>query len=335
MPGMSTEQKALAYAKINLSLEVLGKREDGYHELVSVMQTVSLADRLQAAPARVVTFTCSEPQLQTTDNLVVRAATLLRDAYHINHGCSLHLLKRIPAAAGLGGGSSDAATALHLLVRIWNLDIDRATLSHFAAQIGSDVPFFLTGGTSLVEGRGERVTPLLDPPLRWYVLAKPQVGLSTAAVFRALPSSAYSDGAITRTLAGSISAAVLLSPPDVPGPPKGTTAPSLSADNARSAGLSMGARAQGDVSTTPVNHPSPFGRNSLQETAFLLCPEASSCFRELSALADREVILSGSGPTSIALVENSEHGNEVVAAMRSRGYWAYTASSVTRGESVL
>jgi 4-diphosphocytidyl-2-C-methyl-D-erythritol kinase len=191
---------APAYAKINLSLEVLGRRSDGYHDLASVLQTVSLHDDLHVSPAQSIAFSCSDPALNNPDNLVVRAAEMLRTEKVIEKGAAIYLTKRTPAAAGLGGGSSDAATTLLSLNRLWDAGTSVPGLSALAAKLGSDVPFFLTGGTALIEGRGERVTPLVDAPVRWFVLAKPLAGLSTAKVFGAVTAADYSDGSETKRL---------------------------------------------------------------------------------------------------------------------------------------
>ncbi|MDQ2742561.1 MAG: 4-(cytidine 5'-diphospho)-2-C-methyl-D-erythritol kinase [Chloroflexota bacterium] len=193
-----------AYAKINLSLQVLGKRADGFHDLVSIMQTVSLCDDLTFAPAEEVTFSCSQPELTGPSNLVVRAANLLRQVCGVSAGCSIHLEKHIPHAAGLGGGSSDAAATLRSLVKLWALTEPKDTLCRLAAQLGSDVPFFLQQGTALVEGRGERVTPLPDPPTCWYLLAKPPVQVPTAEIFARLQRAAWSDGSRTHALASHL-----------------------------------------------------------------------------------------------------------------------------------
>ena len=151
------------YAKINLTLEILGKRADGFHEVRTVMQTVGLADRLEVSAAADLSFTCSDPALATPDNLVYRAARLLQAEYAVRTGAALRLEKRIPVAAGLGGGSSDAAATIVALNRLWNLQLSLTEQRRLAARLGSDVPFILTGGTALATGRGERITPL--PPL--------------------------------------------------------------------------------------------------------------------------------------------------------------------------
>lgn len=193
-----------AHAKVNLSLEVTGRRPDGYHDLVSVMQTVDLADDIDISPAAGVQFTCSDPSLANDENLVPRAALLLRDTVSPGAGCALHLEKHVPYAAGLGGGSSDAAATLRALNIFWGLGLSGETLAELGLRLGSDVPFCLLGGTALVSGRGEHVMPLPEPEPAWMVLAKPPIAVSTGTIFSALPCNTWADGAATRALAGQI-----------------------------------------------------------------------------------------------------------------------------------
>ena len=187
----------LCYAKINLTLEILGKRADGYHEVRTVMQTVGLADRLEVTAAADLSFTCSDPALATPDNLVYRAARLLQAEYAVRTGAALRLEKRIPVAAGLGGGSSDAAATIVALNRLWNLQLSLTEQRRLAAALGSDVPFFLTGGTALATGRGERITPLPPLPQYWVVLVLLPRVLSTAAVYQAVTPADYTSGVTT------------------------------------------------------------------------------------------------------------------------------------------
>lgn len=193
-----------AYAKLNLSLEVVGKRPDGFHDLVSIMQTVTLADTLTVTPATDLDIICDVPGLPPQANLAYRAAALLRDTGNLKRGCTIQLGKEIPVAAGLGGGSSDAAAALVATSRLWGLPGSCEALAPLAERLGSDVPFFLTGGTALVEGRGERVTALPPIPETWYVLVKPAFAVSTAEVFGALRPEEWTDGTATREMTGAI-----------------------------------------------------------------------------------------------------------------------------------
>src|SRR5690554_4676354 len=146
-----------AFAKINFTLSVRGRRADGYHDLESVMQTLELHDRLEFVIAEHdVTLTTDSSEIPTgPDNLIVQAADLLRRRSGCRWGARIRLIKRIPVAAGLGGGSADAAAALYGLNGLWGLGFTMDKLMEFGARLGSDVPFCLLGGTALARGRGE------------------------------------------------------------------------------------------------------------------------------------------------------------------------------------
>lgn len=195
-----------AWAKINLTLSILKKREDGYHALASVMQTISLCDtlRIQTTTNDEVTCAVDVPELRNDSNLALRAARLLREEGHLTSGVALELRKEIPAQGGLGGGSSDAAAVLTALNRLWSLNLSRARLEELGARLGSDVPFFIRGGTALVEGRGEYVTPLPDCEPLWLIVAHPPVNVSTAKVFRSLTAADYGDMQDTDAVVGAI-----------------------------------------------------------------------------------------------------------------------------------
>jgi 4-diphosphocytidyl-2-C-methyl-D-erythritol kinase len=182
-------------AKINLGLRILGKRPDGYHAIESIFQMLDLCDWLSFRPNAegLIHLTCPASDLPTDErNLVVRAAHLLRQTTHVRQGVHITLENRIPIAAGLGGGSSNAATTLLSLNRLWGLNCPIATLHMLAAQLGSDVPFFLNGPTALVEGRGEVLSPL-PPPAPWAgVLVNPRFGIPAGWAYAQFvgPSSA-------------------------------------------------------------------------------------------------------------------------------------------------
>jgi 4-diphosphocytidyl-2-C-methyl-D-erythritol kinase len=197
---------APAFAKVNLMLEVLGRRDDGFHELASVMQTVSLQDTVALRPAAdgIRSVVCDQPDLAGADNLALRAAEAVARAAGIAAGVALDLHKEIPIQGGLGGGSSDAAAVLMALRGLWNLKLSTADLTALAASLGSDVPFFLVGGTALVTGRGEHVAPLPDINPLWIVLARPAVSISTATAFHALTPADYGDGSASSALADAI-----------------------------------------------------------------------------------------------------------------------------------
>jgi 4-diphosphocytidyl-2-C-methyl-D-erythritol kinase len=176
-----------APAKVNLFLEVLGRRPDGYHELATLMTAVSLYDTLELTglPSGEVRLTCDHPSLSTgSENLVCRAVELVRQRTGRRDGVAVRLRKRIPLAAGLAGGSSDAAATLAGLNRLWHLGWGRERLAELGAQLGSDVAFFFWAPAAWCTGRGEVIEPVrLGRPLD-FVLARPPVGLSTAEVFR-------------------------------------------------------------------------------------------------------------------------------------------------------
>jgi 4-diphosphocytidyl-2-C-methyl-D-erythritol kinase len=197
----------LAHAKVNFSLDVLGKRADGYHELASIMQTVALHDTLRLTPTRDGAITCVTDQqaLNTPLNLAMRAAYLLQSTVEDDAlGVDIELRKNVPVQAGLGGGSSDAAAVLTALNRLWRLHYPVARLEQLGAELGSDVPFFVRGGSALVEGRGERVSPLPDAEALWLLLVKPAVDVPTGEVFRRLAPDQYTSGAHSHALAAAI-----------------------------------------------------------------------------------------------------------------------------------
>ncbi|MCL4533542.1 MAG: 4-(cytidine 5'-diphospho)-2-C-methyl-D-erythritol kinase, partial [Bacteroidetes bacterium] len=204
----------LAPAKLNLALEVLGRRPDGYHEIVSVVQTIDLADTLEFAPSSDLTLTCSDASLVNEDNLGWRAARGLQAATRTRAGAAIHLEKRIPLAAGLGGGSSDAAATFLGLSELWGVSMPAMDLYTLARLLGADVPFFLRGGTALVEGTGERVTTL--PPLKphWAVLLVPPLSIprKTATLYGRLRPAHCTDGTRTRALAQAIRTNASLDP---------------------------------------------------------------------------------------------------------------------------
>jgi 4-diphosphocytidyl-2-C-methyl-D-erythritol kinase len=179
-----------AFAKINLDLRVLGLRGDGYHDLKTIFQTLALHDDLTFTRRKgPFAIECDDDRIPTDEkNLVWKAASLLWRTSARRRGAAprdvvVSLRKRIPAAAGLGGGSADAAMALLGLSRIWELDVDIPTLSRVAAGVGSDVPFFLVGGTALGLGRGDDIYPLVDLPRTYVVIVRPHFGVSTVEAY--------------------------------------------------------------------------------------------------------------------------------------------------------
>ena len=178
---------AEAFAKVNRSLVVLGKRPDGYHELDTVFQAVGLTDRLTFEESDLLTLEVDDPSVPAgAENLVLRAARALAEAAGVRPRVAITLEKRIPSGGGLGGGSSDAAVTLIGLSALWQLDLSIEQLSRVGGALGSDVPFFLHGGTARGLGRGERIVPLDDLPPQAVVLVMPPFPISTPEVFRRL-----------------------------------------------------------------------------------------------------------------------------------------------------
>ena len=195
-----------AHAKVNLTLEVLGRRKDGYHDIASIIQTIDLCDTLTLESADTISLECDIPELQSPDNLALKAACLLKASTGCNEGARIILKKGIPVSAGLGGGSSDAAATLIGLNRLWGLGMSLDELAPLAAQLGSDVPFFLHGGTAMVQGRGERIRPMLPADLEWLVILKPDIDVEqkTASLYGRLTDMNFTRGSLTRKLEARI-----------------------------------------------------------------------------------------------------------------------------------
>ena len=175
-----------APAKINLTLDVLHKRSDGYHEVEMIMTTVDLADRIGLEireDEKIQILSVDRFVPNDYRNLAYQAAKLLKDTYHVKLGVSITIEKNIPVAAGLAGGSSDAAATLRGLNTLWGLGLSLDELAQLGTKIGSDVAFCVYGGTALATGRGELIQKLPSPPNSWVILAKPTLGVSTADIY--------------------------------------------------------------------------------------------------------------------------------------------------------
>ena len=196
-----------APAKINLTLEVLRKRPDGYHEIRSVLQTLDLCDTLRLEENKGVTFNCDMPGWLADKSLLSRTIGLLQKATGCTKGVKIDIQKRIPLMAGLGGDSSDAAALLRGLDELWGLGLSPEKLSALAAQSGSDVTFFLHTGTALAEGRGEIITQLSVLPRMWVVLVIPDIPGEpgkTGRMYAALKPDHFTDGSITQKLVNTL-----------------------------------------------------------------------------------------------------------------------------------
>ncbi|MGB2753154.1 MAG: 4-(cytidine 5'-diphospho)-2-C-methyl-D-erythritol kinase [Pyrinomonadaceae bacterium] len=199
-----------SFAKINWTLRILGKRDDGFHELFTVFQTVSLHDTISFADSDSLELTCDDPAVRVDGrNLIFKAAEMLRARHGLAQGAAMHLEKRIPSPGGLGGGSSNAAVALIGLARLWELD-EGIDLHSIAAELGSDVAFFLYGGTALGTGRGEEIEPVEDKDEAFMLIITPQISVSTRDAFGELDAPTLTNEArnhilsVCRNEAGSL-----------------------------------------------------------------------------------------------------------------------------------
>lgn len=211
---MSPVQLTLkAYAKVNLTLEVIGKRDDGYHNVATILQTVDLADTLVINQADELSVECDEAELSGERNLAWKAATALAEWAGIVPRARIRIEKGIPVASGLGGGSADAAATLVGLNRLWGLDLSGEDLALVAARLGSDVPFLLTGGTALGTGKGDEITPLPPMPVSEVLLVVPaeSIEAKTPTMYRALWPEDFSDGTRTRAMAAEMDGYALTS----------------------------------------------------------------------------------------------------------------------------
>ena len=196
-----------APAKINLTLEVLRKRPDGFHEIRSVLQTIDLHDTLYFKQGDQLTWECDARAWSAAQSLVSKAAALLQEAAGVKKGALIKIEKRIPLMSGLGGDSSDAAAVLKGLNELWNLEISVEKLNKIAARLGSDVIFFLKGGTALAAGRGELITQLPPVGKVWMVLVMPDIPVEmgkTGRMYSSLKPAYFTDGSITQKLVDTL-----------------------------------------------------------------------------------------------------------------------------------
>ena len=287
-PVITTE----ALAKINLTLEVLGKRPDGYHALRSVVMPVSLADTvtLTQTYAQVALSVSAEEGVSLAHigpaerNLAVRAAKLMQARYRVNAGARIHIHKRIPIGGGLGGGSADAAAVIRGLNRLWRLDLPRGELMEIGAELGSDIPALVHGGAVLMEGRGEWVTGLFqgvpqeDCKGFWLVIANPGVMCPTGEIFKRWKA--------------------------------GLTPPPQFLHNM----LSF-------VRGGQVSDAADALFNGLQEVVYECYPDVARAAERLTAAGCLGVSLSGAGASVFGLVRDEPHGQEVLQRL-GEGLWS-------------
>ena len=278
-----------AYAKINLTLEVLGRRDDEYHEVRTVLQTIDLADVLGFEKSALLEVESSDRSLDGESNLVWRAADLLRRATGYGGGARIHLEKHIPVGMGLGGGSSDAAATLVCLNNLWDLKLNFEALYELAASLGSDVPFFLTGGTCLGTGRGEHIASLPPPPEHWLVLLCPpplsdvDSTSKTGKMYAMVRPEDFTDGRYTKQLVEA-----------------------LARDSF-----------SGDLLFN--------GFEPVSRRAFPSAVEVEQAFLQAGAA---KVGLAGSGPALYTLTRSENEAQAVFKSLKTRGLEAYCVSTV-------
>ena len=286
-----------AYAKVNFTLEVLGVRQDGYHDLRSVVVPISLADEVKLDPGDEVTLemvgyggrrATALPDIGGDDNLAVRAARLMQRVSGRKEGVAITLEKRIPVGGGLGGGSSDAAAVLNGLNEMWRLGIPKPELAILGAEIGSDVPALVLGGPVLMEGRGEKVSPITLHPSPFtirLVLANPGVFCSTAEIFKA-----FADPLPNR--------------PEI------------------LYNIHLAMQAGDDAAVARAL------QNDLEATATRLHPEIGAARRRLEEVGCLGVSMSGSGATVFGIVRGASEAERIARKLSEDGLWAVAVETV-------
>lgn len=269
-----------ARAKINLTLNVTGKREDGYHLLETIMQTISLYDGIYMKRIRKgeILIQSNLPWLPTDQrNLAYKAAALMRETFHLRDGVFIRIDKRIPVAAGLAGGSADCAAVLIGMNRLFSLGLSSVALEALAFQLGSDIPYCVGGGTVLACGVGEKLTPIVPPcPMCHVVLAKLPVSVSTAAVYQALPVEAW--------------------------------------ETARSSTKAMiEAMAEGEIAKM-----GKCLGNVLERVTIPMHPRIAEIKRAFIDLGAEGALMSGSGPTVFGLFQDEKQAKAAAAAVKSK-----------------
>ena len=281
-----------SFAKINWTLEILGRRADGYHELRTILQTVDVCDQMQFVAAESnIALTCDNPAVPCdATNLIYRAAVLLQELTGCDKGAKIHLQKRIPMGAGLGGGSGNAAVALLALTQLWELDVAPRDLFRLGSQLGSDVPFFFFGGTGIGIGRGDEVYPMADITAEYLLLVNPGVHVPTREIYGNLPSELTSTPAVNKMPF------------------------SLEAAYARMRGTRWNLR------------------NDLERPALALYPLIGQVKERLRELQAAAVLMSGSGATVFAVFESEAARAQAQQALSETGWWCATTRTLSRSE---
>jgi len=275
-----------SWAKLNLYLKVIDKREDNYHNLESLFERIKLSDKilLTLRNDRLITFSCTSKEVpHDSSNLGFKAAELLQKKYKIQKGVDIHIIKRIPVGSGMGGGSSNAATVLMGLNRLWGLKLNVKQLAFCAAKIGSDVPFFVHDTAfALVKGRGEKVQPLKELKNKkfWHVLIIPRVKISTPLIYKKWDEAVQ--GAKERLTIPKPNVKMLVS-----------------------------ALKAGNFSLISKNL-----LNSLENVTFLEYPEVNRVKEKLARLGQKIVLMSGSGSTVFCLIPSRREGLKLLKQLK-------------------
>ncbi len=290
---------ATACAKLNLTLEVLGRRDDGYHEIRSVVQAIDLCDRLTFEAASATEISCTMPGWNAEESLVMRAIDLASDETSRDLGVTIEVEKRIPLMSGLGGDSSDAAAVLLALDRLWQLGLSPEKLHEMAARLGSDVPFFLGGGTAVMSGRGEQLEPLPSPATTWAVIVvapAPREPGKTARAYGRLEAADFTGGEQTERLAET---------------------------------LRSGGGLDGELLCNLFN---AFERSAFAEASGSVSPRPlAECRDMMVASGAGDVHLAGSGPGLFTVVADGTAAEALHSELKRRGLRAYLAATRHRG----
>ena len=292
---MSAEHSSLtlpSFAKINLRLEVKGRRPDGYHELFAVFQTIDIRDTLcfEETSDNSIELICEQEGIPGDDrNLVVKAGRELKTVFGVNLGVRIKLRKRIPAGGGLGGGSSNAAVALVGLCQIWDINPQQGQLLAIARRLGADVPFFLTGGTAAATGIGDKIAGLKDIDYPYVIVVTPAVQVSTAQAYSKLGAPALT---------------------------KDSTDIILSVSDAE-------AQVGDSLSVEP--------RNDLESVVFEIEPEVRRVKNELIRTGASMALMSGSGSSVFGIFENREAQKFALERLNREANWlVFSCSTVSR-----
>ncbi|MBA7622410.1 4-diphosphocytidyl-2-C-methyl-D-erythritol kinase [subsurface metagenome] len=280
----------LAPAKLNLTLEVLAERSDGFHEIRSVAQTINLCDSLRFQLSESIEFTCADSRWLPGESLVSKATRLLQKTTGCSQGAKIEVEKRIPLISGLSGDSSDAAAVLNALNRLWELGLSLSQLVELASQLGSDVAFFLYNGTALLKGRGEVVTPLPPLPHMNVVVMLPPVPRvpgKTGRLYASLPPSHYTQGEITERLVAR-----------------------LTEENLSGEGL------VGSVF------------NVLADVALENFAGLGGYREQFLKAGAQQVYLAGSGPALFTLIENKAQAEKIYRRLQKQGFESYLTDTL-------